>query len=94
MLMLSVYFNAAARRVLKMGWRVTVRTERTPGKPPSRFLMVNGFKIARRGYPGTKEAGTWVSIEPGWEAKDVEGGEQISVKYTNPMTGQVITFPE
>jgi hypothetical protein len=51
--------------------------------------MADGLKIARRGYAGTKEAG-----EPGWEAKDVKDGEQIWVRYTNPTTGEVTTFPE
>jgi hypothetical protein len=29
------------------------------------FVIVNGVTIARRGHPGTPEAGTWVSL-PGW----------------------------
>jgi hypothetical protein len=49
---------------------------------------------ARRGYPDTPEAGTWVPIEPGWEVKDVLGGDEIWVRYTNPVSGEVITFPE
>jgi hypothetical protein len=53
-----------------------------------------GLKIARRGYPDTPEAGTWVPIEPGWEVKDVLGGDEIWVRYTNPVSGEVITFPE
>src|SRR5580693_600188 len=58
-----------------MAWKITVQaTRRTEGKPQDMFLMVDGLKIARRGYPDTPEAGTWVPIEPGWEVKDVLGG--------------------
>ena len=78
-----------------MAWKITVQaTRKTPGKPQDMFLMVDGLKIARRGYPDTPEAGTWVPIEPGWEAKDVLGGDEIWVRYTNPVSGEVITFPE
>jgi hypothetical protein len=55
---------------------------------------VDGLKIARRGYSDTPEAGTWVPIEPGWEVKDVLGGDEIWVRYTNPVSGEVIAFPE
>jgi hypothetical protein len=78
-----------------MAWKVTVQTERKRiGVPRDRFLMVDGLKVARRGYPNTPAEGTWVSIEPGWEAKDVKGGDEIWVRYTNPTTGEVTTFPE
>jgi hypothetical protein len=78
-----------------MTWKITVQSDRKQrGIPRDRFLMVDGLKIARRGYADTKEEGTWVAIEPGWEAKDVKGGEQIWVRYTNPTTGEVTTFPE
>jgi hypothetical protein len=30
------------------------------------FVVLDGVRIARRGYPGTPEAGTWVSLVPGW----------------------------
>jgi hypothetical protein len=78
-----------------MAWKITVQAARkTAGKPQDVFLMVDGLKIARRGYPDTPEAGTWVPIEPGWEVKDVLGGDEIWVRYTNPVSGEVITFPE
>ena len=76
-----------------MAWKITVQAARKhTGKPKDRFIMADGLKIARRGYPGTSE-GTWVPVEPGWEVKDVEGGEGIWVSYTNPISGEVITFP-
>jgi hypothetical protein len=29
-------------------------------------VVFNGRRIAKRGHPGTKHAGTWVSLEPGF----------------------------
>jgi hypothetical protein len=43
------------------------------------FVVIDGVRIARRGYPGTPQAGTWVSIEPGWEV--VGGPDSFSVTY-------------
>ena len=30
------------------------------------FVVFNGLRIAKRGHPKTPQAGTWVSLEPGW----------------------------
>jgi hypothetical protein len=38
------------------------------------FLLVDGRRVARRGRPGTAEARTWVSLEPGWEVVELPGG--------------------
>jgi hypothetical protein len=35
------------------------------------FVVVDGQRIAKRGRPGTPQAGTWISLEPGWR---VTGG--------------------
>jgi hypothetical protein len=43
------------------------------------FVVIDGVKVARRGYPGTPQAGMWVSIEPGWEV--VGGPDSFSVTY-------------
>ena len=34
------------------------------------FVIFDGVKIAKRGPPGTPQAGTWVSLEPGWTVHD------------------------
>jgi hypothetical protein len=34
------------------------------------FVEVNGVKIAKRGKPGTAQAGAWISLEPGWTVSD------------------------
>jgi len=53
-------------------------TERNPQAPQASivcdgddlFIEVDGVRIARRGHPGTLQAGTWVSLEPGWQVLD------------------------
>jgi hypothetical protein len=30
------------------------------------FVVVDGVRIAKRGRPGTPEAGTWVTLAAGW----------------------------
>ena len=44
------------------------------------FVVVDGIRIARRGYPGTPQAGTWVSLEPGWEVADDGCRNTIAIK--------------
>jgi hypothetical protein len=41
------------------------------------FVVADGVKIAMRGKPGSAQAGTWVSIEPGWSV--VQIGNEIRV---------------
>ena len=48
------------------------------------YLFVDGVKIAKRGQPGTPQAGTWVSVAAGWEAIDEAGGGSILVRFTDP----------
>jgi len=48
------------------------------------WVVVDGVKVARRGYPGTPQARTWVSLEPGWRVLDssYEGKQLvITVEY-------------
>lgn len=44
------------------------------------FVSVDGVKIAKRGSPGTPQAKTWVSLEPGWAVLDLGAGA-IEVRY-------------
>jgi hypothetical protein len=44
------------------------------------FVLIDGVKIARRGYPGTPQARTWVTPEPGWQVFDVPP-DQLEVTY-------------
>ena len=45
-------------------------------RPPhdgSIFVVADGIRIAKRGGPGTPQAKTWVSLEPGWKVFDDDG---------------------
>ena len=37
------------------------------------FVVADGIRIAKRGGPGTPQAKTWVSLEPGWKVFDDDG---------------------
>ena len=57
---------------------------------PLEFDMVvifDGVKIAKRGYTGTPQAETWVSLEPGYEVYggDTVGGELVVVYNGVPI---------
>ena len=42
------------------------------------FLYQGGKRIARRGRPGTRQAGQWISIEPGIEVREMrKAGESL-----------------
>ena len=47
------------------------------------FLVVDGLRIAKRGDPGTPQAGTWISLEPGWTVRDREGGGAIEIEHND-----------
>ena len=34
------------------------------------FVLLDGVRIAKRGYPNAPEARTWVSLEPGYTVRD------------------------
>jgi hypothetical protein len=49
------------------------------------YVVFDGVKVAKRGYPRTPQAGTWVAIEPGFEVYDGEkfedgSGELVIIK--------------
>jgi hypothetical protein len=45
------------------------------------FVIRDGVKIAQRGHPETKEAGKWISLEPGWAVLDGPDLNTIIVTY-------------
>jgi hypothetical protein len=45
------------------------------------FIIFDGVKIAKRGYPDTPQARTWVSLEPGWRVLDGPNLDSIAVEY-------------
>jgi hypothetical protein len=46
------------------------------------FLFVDGLKIAQRGRPGTPQADTWVSLEPGWKAWFEDDFWTLAIEYS------------
>jgi hypothetical protein len=51
------------------------------GSAADMFVVADGVRIARRGYPDTSQAGTWVSLEPGWEVVDDGRRNTIAIKH-------------
>ena len=46
---------------------------------PDLFVVRNGVKIAKRGQPGTPQAGKWVSLEPGYAV--FSNGDELVIEY-------------
>jgi len=55
------------------------KSESSPGGVDL-FVVFNGMKIARRGYPDSPQAKTWVSLEPGYVVTDISPTE-INVEF-------------
>jgi hypothetical protein len=47
------------------------------------YIVYDGMRIAKRGYPGSPQAGTWVSLEPGYRVLD-SGKRELVVEYDPP----------
>jgi hypothetical protein len=45
------------------------------------FVEVDGVRIAQRGFPNSPQAGTWVSLEPGWEVVDGKSQKIVAITY-------------
>jgi hypothetical protein len=45
------------------------------------FIIFDGKRIAKRGRPGTPQARTWVSLEPGYRVLDSASGDEIVIEY-------------
>jgi len=50
------------------------------------FVVYNGVRIAKRGQPNTPQAGTWVSLEPGYRVFD----KGYPVKLVIERDGKII----
>ncbi|NOJ40912.1 hypothetical protein HCN58_15090 [Bradyrhizobium sp. WSM 1791] len=44
------------------------------------FLKFNGVVIAKRGQPGSQQAGKWIVLEPGYEVIDGGDGNSILIR--------------
>ena len=47
------------------------------------YVVFDGKRIAKRGNPGTLQAGTWVLLEPGFQVV-VDGGDLVVIHDTTP----------
>jgi len=45
------------------------------------YIVADGVRIAKRGHPGSAQARTWISLEPGWRVLDGKNGA-IVTEYT------------
>ena len=45
------------------------------------YIVMDGVKVAKRGHPGTPQARTWVSIEPGWRVVDNADLTEFIIEY-------------
>ena len=45
------------------------------------FVIADGVTIAKRGRPGPPQAGTWISLEPGWRVLDESDLSAIIVEH-------------
>jgi hypothetical protein len=44
------------------------------------FVLFDGVRIAKRGKPGTPQAGTWISLEPGFTVLSPPDHSYIAVE--------------
>jgi hypothetical protein len=44
-------------------------------------VVVDGVRVAKRGHPGTPEAGTWISMVPGWTVTSNEDHSEIEITH-------------
>ena len=51
------------------------------GEGEDLFVIVDGVKIAKRGKPGTPQAGTWISLEPGWTVRGAPDSSHIEIEH-------------
>jgi hypothetical protein len=57
-----------------------VALENAVGDGVDLFIVENGVKIARRGYPGTPEARTWVPLVEGVFVRDISA-DAIEIQH-------------
>jgi hypothetical protein len=67
--------------VVKMAEQVIARIESVPASEDEVYVVFDGKRIAKR--VGTAYAGTWVSLEPGFEVVG-NGNELMVIQNTDP----------
>jgi hypothetical protein len=71
---------AAAGKDVRMSDGPVVRIASSPDGIEL-YVLVDGKRIAKRGQPGTPQAGTWISLEPGWEVVSGKDHKTIGIRY-------------
>jgi hypothetical protein len=54
------------------------------------FVVYNGIRIAKRADPYSPQAGTWVSLKPGYRVFDKDYPETLIVEFDQPLATPVI----
>jgi hypothetical protein len=67
------------RNIFKQLMQNDSKKNKEGDQPVDLFIVVDGVRVARRGYPNTPQAKTGVSIEPGWEVMDRDD-DTITIK--------------
>ena len=45
------------------------------------YIVADGVRIAARGLPGTRHAGTWIPLQPGVTVRDSADGKELIVEF-------------
>ncbi len=43
------------------------------------FIKCGSLRLAKRGHPGTPQAGTWISLGVGWSFLDSNDGKEVTI---------------
>ena len=52
------------------------------------FVIYDGKRIAKRGHPDTPQAGTWVSLEPGYTVRDKNYPQELVIEYEGKVVSR------
>jgi hypothetical protein len=58
-----------------------VREDPSQPDKPDIYVVFDGKRIAKRGHPGTPQARTWVSLEPGYVVTSSPDHGAISIEF-------------
>ena len=51
-------------------------------------MIYDGKRIAKRGHPDTPQAGTWVSIEPGYTVWDKNYPQELVIEHEGKVVSR------
>jgi hypothetical protein len=56
------------------------------GTGKNTYTVLNGVRIAKLGKPGTRQAGKWIPLKPGYEVVEGDGFSAIVIDKFEPPT--------